>query len=114
MPLLEEPQLRSADAPDVRLPVTVDGSLWPLNAAGFLIIAGSFVPALVICYLIGDNRDGMKLAIGGPLALAADLVYRLTIRDGHWLVPTAGGKFLFLPVWVFGVFWTIYGVCQIV
>jgi hypothetical protein len=85
-------------------------SLLPLNGAGFVMIAAGFLPALGICHLLGDDRDGLALAIGGPLTLAIDLVYRLTMPSGHWVVPSRGGKFFFLPLWVWSVFWTLFGV----
>lgn len=103
----------SAGKLDVRLPSSAAGWLLPLNVAGFVIIAVSFLPALGICHLIGDNRDGTKLAIGGMLSLAIDLLYRFSIPSGHWLLPNHGGKFFFLPVWMFGIFWTVYGVKQL-
>lgn len=100
----------SATQPDP-LPL---GSLLPFNAAAFAIVALSFLPALGICQLLRDNRDGMKLVIGGPLALAIDLVYRLRSPSGNLLLPSRGGKFLYLPVWVFAIFWSLYGLWQLV
>jgi len=86
---------------------------WPVNASGLVIIALSFLPALGICHLLGDARDSMKLAIGGPLAVVIDLVYRGTSPSGHWFLPNHGGKFFFLPLWMFGVFWSLYGAWQL-
>jgi hypothetical protein len=85
------------------------GSLLPFNAAAFAIVAVSFLPALGICRLLGDERDGMKLVIGGPVALVIDLIYRLRSKSGDLLLPGRGGKFLYLPVWVFAIFWSLYG-----
>jgi hypothetical protein len=55
----------------------------------------------------------MKLVIGGPLALVIDLVYRLRSPSGDLLLPSRGGKFLYLPVWVFAIFWFLYGLWQL-
>ena len=89
------------------------GSLLPVNAAAFVILGVSFLPALGICRLLRDDRDGMKLIIGGPLALVIDLVYRLRSPSGDLLLPSRGGKFLYLPVWVFAIFWSLYGLWQL-
>jgi hypothetical protein len=89
------------------------GALLPINVAGLVMIAASFLPALGVCRLIGDDRDGLKLVIGGPLALALDLVYRIRSPDGNLFLPGRGGKLAYLPLWVFGIFWLCYGVWQL-
>ena len=89
------------------------GSLLPFNVAAVAIVAVSFLPALGICRLLGDDRDGTKLAIGGPLALVIDLVFRFRSPLGDLWLPGRGGKFLYLPVWVFAIFWSLYGLWQL-
>ena len=74
---------------------------------------GSFLPALGLCHLLGEDRDGAKLALGAPLAIALDLAYRGTRPVRRWLVPSGGGKFLYLPVWLCGILWAVYGVWQL-
>jgi hypothetical protein len=84
--------------------------MWfPLNGSGLAILVLSFLPALAICQVIGDNRDGVKLVIGGPVSSVMDLAYRCSSPERHWLYPNDGGKFFFFPMWMFGVFWTLYG-----
>ena len=86
----------------------------PFNLGGVVITALSFWPALGICYLLGDARDGMKLVIGGPLAFVLDLAYRSSTSPSRdWFSPSQGGKWLYLPLWMFGIFWTLYGVWQL-
>lgn len=89
------------------------GALLPFNGAAFAIVAVSFLPALGICRLMGDDRDGTKLVIGGPLALVIDLAYRLRSPSGHLFLPGSGGKFLYLPVWMLAIFWCVYGLWQL-
>lgn len=84
------------------------------NAAAYIIMAASFLPALGICFLLGDDRDGLKLVLGGPLALLIDLVYRLRSPSGHLLLPDGGGKLLYFPVWMLAIFWFLYGLWQLV
>ncbi len=100
-------------ADDHAVPLTL-ASLLPANGTGFALIAASFLPALGVCYLVGDDRDGLKLTVGGPLALGLDLMYRLRSPDGHWLLPGRGGKFAFLPLWVFGIFWFCTGIWELI
>jgi hypothetical protein len=96
-------------------PATSPAASWlfPINVAGYVIIAASFLPALAVCHLLGDNRDGAKLAIGGPLVLLMDLAYRLRFKSKDFLSPAAGGKFLYLPLWPFGIFWSLFGLWQL-
>jgi hypothetical protein len=87
--------------------------LLPINVAGFIMIAAGFLPALGVCRLLGDDRDGLKLVIGGPLTLALDLAYRLRSPAGSLFLPRRGGKLAYLPLWVFGIFWIGYGAWQL-
>ncbi|HEX4611349.1 MAG TPA: hypothetical protein VH092_24360 [Urbifossiella sp.] len=87
--------------------------LFPLNDIGFGVLALSFIPAVIVCELLRDDRDGMKLVIGGPLTAAIDLGYRLRTQAGSVLLPERGGKFFWLPIWVFGFLWTLYGLWQL-
>ena len=106
--LLEPPAPSAREPLDVELPQSP--AIWfPLNGSGLLIVATCFLPALAIGQLLGDNRDAVKLVIGGPVATVMDLIYRNFSPDGHWIYPNAGGKFLYFPMWVFGIFWTLYG-----
>jgi hypothetical protein len=54
-------------------------------------------------------REVVLLVVFGPVATVADLGYRLGSASGHWFHPNAGGKFFFLPLWLWGIFWLCYG-----
>jgi hypothetical protein len=106
-------QADAAGTPDVRLHQSAGSLVLPFNKAGTLMLVISALLSWGICHLIGDNRDGTKLAVIGPISAAIDLGYRVTSPSGHWLFPNHGGKLLFVPVWFLGVFWIIYGVWQL-
>jgi len=98
---------------DVQIPGAGLWFLCSINRAGFAIIAASFLPAMAICYLLGDDRKGTELVIGGILALAFDLGYRLKTPTGHWFLPDGGGKVIYLPVWMWSIFWIIFGIWEL-
>lgn len=77
------------------------------------MIAIGFLPVLGVCNLLGDDRSGLILAIGGPIIVALDVAYRFQWSSGDLLQPGHGGKFLFLPIWLFGIFWFAYGMWQL-
>lgn len=106
-------QLTVREIPVAQPDTELLSSLLPFNAAAFAIVAASFLPALGICFMLGDDRDGMTLLLGGPLALMIDLAYRLRSPSGHLLLPGGGGKFLYFPVWMLAIFWCLYGLWQL-
>jgi hypothetical protein len=73
------------------------------------MIAICFGLAYIVGSLAGNVSDGMLLIVGGPLATVADLGYRYRFSRGSLLSPGAGGRFMFLPVWPFGIFWFTIG-----
>src|SRR5205823_460511 len=81
------------------------------NKAGYVLIGISFGLAYFVCWLSGDTRNDRMLMIGGPIATVLDLGYRRYSAGGHWLLPGQGGRFLFLPIWVFGFIWLAIGMC---
>jgi hypothetical protein len=110
---LDDPPARPArEILDIERPSSP--AMWfPLNGSGLVILVLSFLPALVISQMIGDNRDGIRLVIGGPISFMMDLIYRCSSPERHWLYPNGGGKFLFFPMWMFGIFWTLYGMWRL-
>jgi hypothetical protein len=68
----------------------------------------AFGAASAILYAVGTITEGPLMMIAGPLLAAVDLVYRRAKR-GRLVGGTAGGTFLFVPVWIWGVFWTALG-----
>lgn len=77
------------------------------------MIGLSFGLAALICRFLGNAGDAMMLAVGGAISIPIDLIYRSYSPLGHWINPNGGGKFFFLPIWIFGVFWTCYGVWKV-
>jgi len=76
-----------------------------MNGAGLLILVASFVPALILAKAIGDDRDCVKMMIGGPLACTLDLIYRLKSPQRLLAVSEPGRQVLLSPgVECFGVF----------
>jgi hypothetical protein len=108
------PRPASGGVPDAEPGPAGLGPLLPVNAVGFMIVAASFGPVWVVCQLLGEGRNAVILATGGPIALALDLGYRLRFSNGDLLRPGLGGKFLWLPMWGFGIFWFVYGLWQLV
>ncbi len=74
----------------------------------------SFGIAGGIGYLFGTTAEGPIMLMAGPLAIACDLVYRLKRDEGHLFHPGGGGALFFLPVWLFGVLWTIIGIGAVI
>ncbi len=104
--------LASGNTPAAEPDLAALRAFLPFNAIGLVIVAVSFLPVLGVCRLIGEERTGVVLAIGGPVALALDLRYRLRFSGGDLVLPSRGGKFLWLPLWGFGPFWFAYGLWQ--
>jgi hypothetical protein len=79
------------------------------NWVGLLMFAASIGTGMGIGHLLGDPREGLVMVTGGPLAVVFDLVYRLVRPGGHWFHPDRGGSLFYLPVWLFGIAWTLLG-----
>jgi hypothetical protein len=83
------------------------------NKAGYVLIGLGFGLAFLICWLGGAVSNQRLLLIGGPITTVLDLSYRRYSAGGHWLRPDRGGRFLLLPVWVFGLIWLAFGAFEI-
>ena len=79
------------------------------NALGLAFIGIGFAVAISIRALAGIESEGATMLILGPVVAAADLLFRLLHPSGHWFMPRRGGALFFLPVWLFGVLWTVLG-----
>ena len=79
------------------------------NALGLAFIGIGFAVTMSIRAVAGIESEGATMLILGPVVAAADLIFRLLHRDGHWFWSKGGGQLFFLPVWMFGVFWTVVG-----
>ena len=79
------------------------------NWLGFAFLAVGFAIAMSVRAVAGIQTEGASMLILGPVVLATDLAYRLLRKDGHWFSSSRGGSLFFLPVWMFGVLWTVLG-----
>jgi hypothetical protein len=80
------------------------------NVRGFVMFVLSFGAALAganVLELPTDtpSNEGLYMMVAGPVLTALDLGYRKHKRAPLVRQPSAGGTFLFLPVWIWGVFW---------
>jgi hypothetical protein len=53
------------------------------------------------------DEEGLLMMIAGPALASMDLAYRRAMGSPLW--RGVGGRILFLPAWLWGVFWTILG-----
>jgi hypothetical protein len=79
------------------------------NALGLAFIGIGFGVAMLIRSVAGVESEGGTMLVLGPIVAATDLIFRFSHRDGHWFWPKRGGQLFFLPVWMFGVLWTVLG-----
>jgi len=79
------------------------------NYIGIIICAVAFGLAFGIGKLLGVDGEGPLMMIAGPLVIALDFAYRLTAKDGHWIIPHRGGSLFFVPAWCLGVLWLVLG-----
>jgi hypothetical protein len=70
----------------------------------------AFGIAFGIGRLAGTSAEGPLMIIAGPLCAVMDLAYRFRRPERHWSHPGFGGALFFIPVWLFGIFWTVLGV----
>src|SRR5947207_11185728 len=78
-----------------------------LLGLGMLILSGAI--GLGVRYLLGASGEAAFMLTAGPIALLLDVPYRLLSPSGHWLSPTGGGNFLFIPIWFYATCWCIFG-----
>jgi hypothetical protein len=80
------------------------------NWAGVLIFFACFLPGIVARKVTGGKAgDDLWMFVGGLLVVALDAVYRLYRRSCPMWDRHDGATFLFLPIWVFGLFWIMLG-----
>jgi hypothetical protein len=81
------------------------------NSAGTIIFLLGFGIAAAVSYLcFANGAEGPLTIVGGALVAVTDLSYRRWWRRcGVWK-GAAGGQLLFLPIWIWGVFWIGLGV----
>jgi len=79
------------------------------NFLGLGMFVASWTVAFIAADALGLAGEGPRMVVAGPMAVLLDGLFRWRHPAGHWLNPTGGGNVLFIPVWVFGVFWTLLG-----
>src|SRR5207244_4633733 len=79
------------------------------NLPGIVMFALSLAAAFGVGHLVGRSESGLLMVIAGPLAAGLDLGYRSMREKRDWYHPERGGSLFFLPVWLFGVVWTVLG-----
>src|SRR5262249_48729877 len=79
------------------------------NFLGLGMLALSFTAAYAVSHLLGVSGNAPFMLVSGPIAFVCDVAYRRKHPTGHWLHPTGGGSFLFVPIWVFGTLWIMIG-----
>ncbi|WP_437201597.1 hypothetical protein [Planctomicrobium sp. SH664] len=79
------------------------------NVSGLLMFLASFGIAIWMGSLVGRNEESFLMVVGGGLLTLFDLTHRW-LRSG-WLggMLTGGGSLFFLPAWLLGIFWFVWG-----
>jgi len=79
------------------------------NVPGISMVALGISIAFGIGMILGTSAEGPLMLISGPLVAIFDLAYRSTRPQPRWFHPGFGGSLFYLPVWLFGVIWTVLG-----
>jgi hypothetical protein len=72
----------------------------------FLVAFGSVYCASRVLGL--GEHEGLWMMIAGPLLVLFDLGYR-HLESAALFRGAFGGSFLFIPLWLWGLFWTALG-----
>jgi hypothetical protein len=72
----------------------------------FLVAFGSAYGVLRVLGL--GEHEGLWMMIAGPLLVLFDLGYR-NLEHAAIFRGVLGGAFLFIPLWLWGLFWTALG-----
>jgi hypothetical protein len=80
------------------------------NTPGMIMFVVAFGAALGIGQLLGISKEGLLMIIASPPLIAADIIYRAKSANKRWFHPDDGGMVLFLPIWMWGIWWLILGI----
>jgi len=80
------------------------------NKLGFLVFIVAFGAAYGILRTLGTDEEGLWMMIAGPLIALIDLGYRRVVGLKFFSDVSRGPAILWLPAWVWGVFWFGLGV----
>jgi len=78
------------------------------NAIGTLMFLAAFGAGYGLAGALGSSSEGVMMLIGAPLLALFDVAFR-KLRKVRLLDRRAGGIALFVPIWCWGVFWTVLG-----
>lgn len=70
----------------------------------------AFGAALGISRVVGGTDTGFATLCGGVLLVVLDLAWRT--RRGSVLKFGGGGRMMFVPMWIWGIVWTVLGVYE--
>jgi hypothetical protein len=74
------------------------------------MVAIAFGIAFGIGQLTGITAEGLLMITAAPLCVAMDLIYRFRRSGRRWFHPSFGGALFVIPVWIFGVLWSVAGI----
>jgi hypothetical protein len=99
----------------VRIVKTILSIPLPLgtNAVGAILFFGGFGISAGIG-MLARAAEGPMTIVGGLLVGGSDVAYRLWLTKCGLLDRERGGTFLFIPIWMFGVFWVALGIAYLV
>lgn len=80
------------------------------NLHGLLFLGIGFAAAFALGAFAGWESEAEYMLVLGPMVAGSDLAFRLLHKTGHWFWPRSGGHLFFLPVWMYGLLWTVLGV----
>lgn len=80
------------------------------NLLGLGMLVISATAGLMVVDILDASGEAPFMMTAGPIALACDVAYRWKDPTGHWLRPGGGGHLLFIPIWVFGLWWSVLGI----
>jgi hypothetical protein len=91
------------------------------NIPGILFVLGALVAGMLVSGLVTgewDDFGALSFFVCGTISLVGDFLFRASRHHdrGPWrfISPFTGGHLVFIPVWVFGLFWLVIGGVEVV
>jgi len=82
------------------------------NVFGLAMFLAGFGAAAGVLNAFGSSNDALGMLIGGPLLVVLDFYVRRWRRAS--LFGRGGGALFWLPVWLWGIGWTVLGTFQLI
>ena len=73
------------------------------------MLAIGFGAAIGIAELRHITGEGPTMLIASAFLVSMDLAFRFTRKNRRIFHPAGGGNLFFIPIWVWGLFWTSLG-----